>query len=150
MFDKLQQWLLDLPNKKKWTWKVCLILIVVVLVLVLYAMPNFENFVLSIGQKGGQTAHTIINSKPSDRHLNDEIKEELEKNLPSNKDGTVVVASAEGDWEADQFAAEVSNYLKELGWKQVFRFYQGGAPLEPGISFGKWSEWPAVQIGKNE
>ena len=150
MNKRLVQRLLSLLAKKKWSWKDGVLLSVLVLLLVLGVVygPSL-GVVLSIGQKGGQTAHTIINSKSPVRGLNDEIIKGLNQNLSSLKDEDVTVVSAGGDWEADQLANEILEYMQKSGWKKLFRM-RNLDPMKPGISFEHWGTWPAVQIGKNE
>jgi hypothetical protein len=149
MMKVFLEWLFTLPAKKKWSWKTWVVLIlsvIIVLFLGLMVVKTF-NLGISFGQNGGQTAGTIINFRPPDRRLDDEIVKELEEKLSAYKAKTVLVSNAAGDWEAYDLANKIGVYLEKSGWKVVR--YHDGDPIKPGISFEYREAGPVVQVGKN-
>ncbi len=72
--------------------------------------------ITSFYQSGGITAHTVnIGSQP--RHINVELKSDLDAKLAGHKEKMITITSLLGDGEAISFAYEIGEYLKSKGYK---------------------------------
>lgn len=70
--------------------------------------------ITSINQQGGITAHTVNVGQPS-RHINDDVKNQLNNQLDKSRKVDVVVVL--GDGEAFSFATEINKYLVASGYQ---------------------------------
>src|SRR6266568_4524387 len=79
-------------------------------------MNNNNNVnVTSYFQSGGITAQTV-NVGAQQRHLNNELKMQLDNLLVNRKNSKINISSSLGDGEALSFADEIENYLKSIGY----------------------------------
>lgn len=89
-----------------------------------------SNNVLSFGQKGGQTANTIINQAPPSRLISRPVGDDLVKELRAAGSRSVVVSGQQGDSEINQFASQLVGILQTAGWKaQGPNVIMGMAPV---------------------
>jgi hypothetical protein len=75
-----------------------------------------SNSVQSFDQKGGQTAHTIINNAPPSRLISPPVVQHVVENLRAVGSRSVTVSGQAGDTEIGQFAAQLTSILREGGW----------------------------------
>ena len=79
-------------------------------------VKEYPEIVVSIGQEGGITAHTIKIESPK-RGLTEKMVIELNKYLPEDKNKSIKITSVWGDQEALQLATKTKAYLESGGWK---------------------------------
>ena len=73
--------------------------------------------VASVGQKGGQTAHQIVNVGPQPRTLVGGDTSELRTYLVGFSGTEIAISAALGNGEAGLFAEELKQLLEGAGWK---------------------------------
>jgi hypothetical protein len=89
-----------------------------------------NNNVLSFGQKGGQTANTIINHTPPSRLISPAVEKDISNELRAAGSRSVVVSGQMGDSEINQFSAQLVSILHSGGWKaQGPNVIMGFAPV---------------------
>lgn len=92
-----------------------------------------KNIVISINQSGGQTAHTIVNERPSKREISagnqKRIIDELKKLPPSS----FKIWLANGDPEADYISNQIKEVLIQAGWKEKGFVYKLAGSYKEGV-----------------
>jgi len=93
-------------------------LIILGLTLVANKNTNEVYDVESYNQSGGITAGKIenVNIGEQTKHFNSEFAKQIEANLPSDKNKTIVIDSS-FDGRAYQYANEMKQYFIQKGWK---------------------------------
>jgi hypothetical protein len=88
--------------------------------------PGEQHIVISHGQVGGQTAHTITNLGPPKRVISAAIRAEMLAVL-KEAPGSACFASTQGDTEAHEFKLQLMDVFTEAGWtaldRQTFMFF---------------------------
>jgi hypothetical protein len=77
------------------------------------------SIIYSVGQTGGQVAHSITNIGPQPRTLNTTGANELAKKLSALPPHNFEVEAVHGDAEANRLAHQLVNLLSAAGWQCV-------------------------------
>ena len=72
--------------------------------------------ITSYNQQGGITAGEV-NIGPKSRHVTEEVKKELDRNLALDKNKEILVLYSADDFETQNFAFEIKQYLESQRYK---------------------------------
>jgi len=158
MQNKSRFWLTE---NKRWV----IGLLVTILLAALAAIPAYRALraktssassethnVQSFNQSGGVTAHTVVVPSVPARHLTDELRVDLDReiNVPEGANNPVVIEALLGNSEALQYAEEIKQYLVERG-RQVEGVYPTlWAFPHHGIKILTRNTQIVIQVGSNE
>jgi hypothetical protein len=109
-------------------------------------ITNPVDVIATINQNG---SNTIINTKPIPRHISQNFIIDLNKNLPLDKNTSILITKL-NDNEAIQFGDEIVNYLTSNGWTRISSRTNTRIPApSPGIHIYKLGEGLEIYVSSN-
>jgi hypothetical protein len=105
--------------------------------------------VVSFGQVGGQTAHTIVNVGQQAREVSDGVKARMMERLEPLAGTSIAFASFAGDPEAAAYKRKLMQVFSEAGWivadQSSFMFFGDKAGIVLTIPFDADEATPKIQ-----